>query len=198
MALALTHRGLRQEDILSPALEPIPKRLVQCIRSDSFVDMREPLSDNVALHDHLEAMQGSASVMALQAGTRPWQQEVPSLISWVYCFLAYIAVQTSDTATWDMLTYCRLIYTPLSVDVLSDLIKISLKHDFISALLVVAGGVMTLHYTTLITLFAGCPVAPQSLEKPSCIINYRLVFKLLVQRSKSLVLCTLTNIKACM
>lgn len=143
-----------------PALEPIPKRLVQRIRSGSFVDMCELLSDNVAHHDHLEAMQGSVSVMALQTGTRPWQREVPSLISWVYCFLAYIAVQTSDTATWDMLAYCRLIYTPLSVDVLSDLIKISLKHNFISALLVVhvAGGVMTLHYTTLTTLFAGCPV----------------------------------------
>ena len=34
---------------------------------------------------------------------------MPSLTSWVYCFLAHIVVQTSEAATRNMLAYCRLI-----------------------------------------------------------------------------------------
>lgn len=54
-------------------------------------------------------MQGFAGLLILQAGLRKWQLEVPSLTSWVYCFLAHIVVQTSEAATRNMLAYCRLI-----------------------------------------------------------------------------------------
>ena len=53
------------------------------------------------------------------------------------------------------------IHTPLSTSVLSrllSLMRLSMKHNYISALLVLAGGVMALHYSTITTLFAGCPV----------------------------------------
>ena len=53
------------------------------------------------------------------------------------------------------------VHTPLSSSVLSKLLslmRVSLKHNFISALFVVAGGVMSLHYSTLTTIFAGCPI----------------------------------------
>ena len=44
--------------ILSPALQPIPIRLVKWIMSGEFVEMCELLSDNLALHDQLEAVHG--------------------------------------------------------------------------------------------------------------------------------------------
>ena len=44
--------------ILSPAFQPIPARLVQRINSAKFVEMRDLLSDNIALHDQLESVHG--------------------------------------------------------------------------------------------------------------------------------------------
>ena len=54
-----------------------------------------------------------------------------------------------------------IISTPLSTSVLSrllSLMRVCLKHNYNSALLVIAGGVMALYYNTLTTTFAGCPV----------------------------------------
>ena len=36
-------------------------------------------------------------------------REVPSLVSWLYCFNAYIAIHTNDCTARDMLTYSRLL-----------------------------------------------------------------------------------------
>ena len=36
-------------------------------------------------------------------------KEVPSLVSWVYCFVTYMAVQAQDAATRDILAYCLII-----------------------------------------------------------------------------------------
>ena len=71
--------------------------------------MRDLLTDNIALHDQLEALQGTYHLTTLPNSIRPRVREVPSLISWVYCFVAYVATRTSDTQTRDMLTYCRLL-----------------------------------------------------------------------------------------
>lgn len=99
------HEGL----ILSSALQPIPGRLVRRIRSGEFVEMRDLLSDNVALHEQLESIQGPLISAVTPAGLRPRVREVPSLISWVFCYLAYVAVRTNDEPTRDLITYCRLI-----------------------------------------------------------------------------------------
>ena len=95
--------------ILSPAMEPIPPRLVQRIRSGQFIHMRELLSDNMALHQQWEATQGVVDVGSLPASLRPRYREVPSLISWVFCFLAYAAVRAPDEASRNLLTYCWLL-----------------------------------------------------------------------------------------
>ena len=93
---------------LSPAAEPVPSHLVQRIRTGSFVEMRDLLADNIALQSQLSSLQGP-SMAFNQGGTRPRLREVPSLISWVYCFSTYMAVRTSDPLTRDMLAYTRLI-----------------------------------------------------------------------------------------
>ena len=43
---------------LSPAMSPVPHRIVQLIQAGRFVEMRELLTDNLALHNQLEAVQG--------------------------------------------------------------------------------------------------------------------------------------------
>ena len=95
--------------ILSPALQPIPGRLVRRIISGDFVEMRDLLTDNIALHDQLEAVQGPLNLTPIPGALRPRLREVPNLTSWVFCFLGYIAVRTSDPITRDMLAYCRLM-----------------------------------------------------------------------------------------
>ena len=89
--------------ILSPAADPIPYWLVQKIRSGEFVEMRDLLADNITLHDQLEDLHGHTTSL------NPRLREVPSLASWVYCFVAYMAVRMEDPRTRDMLAYCRLI-----------------------------------------------------------------------------------------
>ena len=96
--------------ILSPALEPIPHRLVHRIQTGHFLEMRELISDNIALHNQLESIQGRVNLAALPSTVlRTRQREVTSLVSWIYCFIAYAAVRTSDTLARNMLVYCRLI-----------------------------------------------------------------------------------------
>ena len=41
--------------------------------------------------------------------SRPWVREVSSLPSWVCCFLTYLAVRTTDSVTYDRLTYATLL-----------------------------------------------------------------------------------------
>ena len=65
--------------VLSPALDSVPQHLVQCIRAGQFVEMRELLGDNIALHDQLEAVQAHTSLIALPSMCRTCQREVNSL-----------------------------------------------------------------------------------------------------------------------
>ena len=100
-----SRRGL----ILSPAADPIPHRLVHRIQSGDFVEMRDLLADNVALHDQLEDLHGSAPLAATPLPFRPRLREIPSLHSWMYCFAAYVAVRSGDPVTRELLAYSHLI-----------------------------------------------------------------------------------------
>ncbi len=93
--------------ILSPAGEVLPRKLVDKIQSRQFVDMKELLSDNIALLQQLEATQGQA--IQIIGPTRPRLREVTSLATWSYCFLGYMAVLTTDATTRDQLAYARLL-----------------------------------------------------------------------------------------
>ena len=45
--------------------------------------------DNMALHDQLESVQGPSLSVTMTGALRARLQEVPSQISWVFCFVAY-------------------------------------------------------------------------------------------------------------
>ena len=91
--------------VLSSALPPISTKLAQKIKSQQYVAMKELLSDNMSLHSQLEDLPAQTALAA-----RPHRlREIESPLSWVFCFLAYVAVRTTDRETKDMLTYARLI-----------------------------------------------------------------------------------------
>ena len=82
--------------ILSPSADPIPYSLVQRIQSGKFLEMRDLLADNVALHSQLEDLHGHAPLASTPLPFRPRLREVPSLQFWMYCFAAYVAVRSDD------------------------------------------------------------------------------------------------------
>ena len=91
--------------ILSSALPPIGAKLASKIRTQQFVAMKELLADNMALHGQLDDLPSQTAVTS-----RPHRlREIDSPLSWVFCFLAYVAVRTKDLETRDMLTYARLV-----------------------------------------------------------------------------------------
>ncbi len=107
-----TNGASRMGMILSPASDPIPYRLVQKIQAGEFVEMRDLLTDNISLHNQLEALHGHFNFSSTPASLRPSLREVPSLSSWMYRFAAYMAVRTTDPQLQEMLAmlaYCRLI-----------------------------------------------------------------------------------------
>ena len=73
------------------------------------MEMRDLLGDNITLTRDFEALNSYLPAQALLASSRPHLREVTSLPSWIYCFLTYMAVRTSDQATRDRLVYSRLI-----------------------------------------------------------------------------------------
>lgn len=89
--------------LLSVLFPPIPGKLVEKIRSGAFVDMQELLPDNIDLLKQLDSLQHDRSTSKAKL------REVKSLPTWMYCFLAYMAVATNDPRTREMLTYARLV-----------------------------------------------------------------------------------------
>ena len=101
---------------LSLSAGPVPAKLVTRIQSGHFVEMRDLLGNNVALSQHFEAVQSSLlAATFLPFSTRLRLREISSLQSWIYCFLTYIAVRTSDWVTRDWLVYARLIVRQASL-----------------------------------------------------------------------------------
>lgn len=95
---------------LSPAAEPIPSKLVDKIRSGQFIEIRELLTDNIALLQQMDSLKMPGIPFPILPGAlKPHWREVSTLPSWLYCFLAYVAILAPDRGKRDMLAYARLI-----------------------------------------------------------------------------------------
>lgn len=94
--------------VLSPAVEPFPRKIIDKVRSGQFIDMKELLADNITLVQQLEAVQSYAPLPTV-GPSRPRLREVTSLSLWCYCFLGYMAILTSDPSTRDQLAYAHLV-----------------------------------------------------------------------------------------
>ena len=97
--------------LISPSLPPVPPKEVTKVQSLQYVDLKEFLLDNVALHQRLESL-GSAAFLATASPARPNLREVPNLLSCVSCFATYTAVLTE---TRPDLIKSRLAYLALTV-----------------------------------------------------------------------------------
>ena len=94
---------------LSLSMEPIPAKLVHRIQSGQFVKMRDLLGDNIALIHHFESANSYFPAHVLSVSFHLRLRKVSSLSSWIYCFLAYLVVGTSDQSTCNWLISARLV-----------------------------------------------------------------------------------------
>ena len=89
---------------LSPATAPFPQKLVDRARSGQYVDIWDLLVDNVSL---LQQQETFGSQSSLPGVLRPRPQEVTILSSWMYCFVAYVAMRAKQAITliWPGIVY---------------------------------------------------------------------------------------------
>ena len=94
---------------LSQATSPFPQKLVDRARLGKFVDIGGLLVDNVSLLQQLDTFGGHHTFPSQPGMLKPRLRDVTSLPSWIYCFLAYIAIRANDQDVQDMLAYARLM-----------------------------------------------------------------------------------------
>ena len=91
--------------VLASALPPIPGRAVKKISKAQFIDFKELLNDNVALVSQLRKLGAVAS------STSSWSClcEVTDPLTWVYCYLSFMAVLSPDARVRDLVAYAQII-----------------------------------------------------------------------------------------
>ena len=94
---------------LSLSTEPIPAKLVHRIQSGKFVEMRDLPGDNIALIQHFKSTNSYFPAHVLPVSFHPHLRKVSSLSSWIYFFLVYLAMGTSDQSTRNQLISARLV-----------------------------------------------------------------------------------------
>ena len=91
--------------VLASALPPIPGRAVEKIFKGQFIDFKELLNDNVALVSQLRDLGAVAS----SASSRSRLCEVTNPLTWVYCYLSFMAVLSPDARVHDLVAYAQII-----------------------------------------------------------------------------------------
>ena len=90
-------------------MRPVPARVVQQIRAGNFIEMRDLLWDNAALRHHYEEMHGAMGFHVFPVAFHPRASEVTTLLSWICCFLTFLATSTADQTTRERITYAILL-----------------------------------------------------------------------------------------
>lgn len=88
--------------VLSSALPPVPGKVVEAIRSGTFVDFRDLLTDNVALKQRV-VDGGLLSSSSLRL------REISDRETWLHCFLAFVAAKVECQETRDLMAYGQII-----------------------------------------------------------------------------------------
>ena len=69
------------------------------------MDFKELLNDNIALVSQLRELGAVASSASSQLRLR----EVTDLLTWVYCYLSFMAVLSPDAQVRDLVAYAQII-----------------------------------------------------------------------------------------
>lgn len=97
--------------ILSPALSPIPAKVVEKARSGAFVDFKEFLGDNALLLQRIQDLsQAGATPGAAQSlVSNSRMREVSDPLTWASCFLAFLAAKIDHEETRRLAAYAMII-----------------------------------------------------------------------------------------
>ena len=76
------------------------------ILKGQFIDFKELLMDNVALMTQFQELGAGADSAA---GSRSCLREVFDPVTWVYCYLSFVAVLCPDSRTHELLAYGQII-----------------------------------------------------------------------------------------
>ena len=101
-----THVSKAMPLILSPALPPIPGKVVEKIQKGENPDLKELLSDNIALAKKL-AESHPVFPGPLQSVSK--FREISDPLSWIYCFLSFIAVKLDNEEARGLIAYAQII-----------------------------------------------------------------------------------------
>ena len=93
--------------LLSSALPPIPAKVAEKIKAGQFIDFKELLVDNIALLQRLSELGMTQAGHSLMVSSR--LREVQDPLSWVSCFLAFVAAKVDSKETQELAAYEQII-----------------------------------------------------------------------------------------
>ena len=95
----------------SPVLPPIPVKVLERARAGAFVDFKELLLDNITLSERLQALGQPGSQLSSFATvpSAPCLRSINDPLTWVCCFLAFMAAVTDLDATREMAAYGQIV-----------------------------------------------------------------------------------------
>ena len=91
--------------VMSSALPPIPAKVVEKIRSGAHVELKELLPDNVALLQRLQ----ETNTAGQTAGVPSRLRDIRDPLTWVACFLAFVAAKVEHRETRELMAYGQII-----------------------------------------------------------------------------------------
>ena len=97
--------------VISPALPPMPGKIIEKIQKGLFVDFKEFLNDNILLLQKLQDIgQANPALSAAQpflSGSK--LRDVPNPLSWASCFLAFLAAKTNCEEARELAAYGMIV-----------------------------------------------------------------------------------------
>ena len=93
--------------ILSPALTPIPSKIVEHIQKKENVEMKELLTDNVALLKKIQEVNTAVNAPAIANASK--LREVTDPLTWVFCFHSFIAAKVNHPETKQLVAYAQIV-----------------------------------------------------------------------------------------
>ena len=94
--------------LLSPALKPIPGKIVEKIQRGENFEMKELLPDNMELRKSLEEVNTTnPQICALPSSSR--LRDISDPLTWLYCYQSYMAVRLPYKEARDLLAYGQIV-----------------------------------------------------------------------------------------
>ena len=95
---------------LSLAFAPIPGKALDKIRNGSYIDFKELLFDNVELVKRLRELGASSPHLQVQVpGSISRMREIKDPLTWVRCFLLFLAARVDHQETRDLVAYTIIV-----------------------------------------------------------------------------------------